>query len=186
MGRFHGWQLNRLRRKLNASDRIKRVKAAEKLLRMGDRSGYAILIEALDHEDTCGFAALVFADLGVRGIMPKICKMLQATKRAIVAEGLVYPLGKFRGPDAVTALVSLLARNSSEFEKFETAGPTLPPFRTFDSTGEYVRAQAARVLGEIGDQSAIGALEQALKDPDYLVRDAAALALKRRRVVSGD
>lgn len=183
MEKIHEWQMNRLRRKLNAPGRFTRVEAAEKLFRKGDRSGYNILIEALEYDGICCTAAGVFADFGVRDAIPKIVEKLLNTAYGIDATLLMRAMQQFGGQEAVEALTSLLTRNSDEFEKFENGVVGVAILPKSDFSGDSIRFDAAEYLGESGDLSAVEPLKRVVEDMSnsLSVRGAAARALERLR-----
>ena len=106
---------------------------------------------------------------------------------------LVSSMMQRRGPDSVPRLLAVLRADLPDFAKV-TALQTLGRIGAYDALSEIIgflqsrsvglRAQAVNSLADLGHPEAHGAVEQALHDPAWMVRTAAAKAAGRIGILS--
>jgi HEAT repeat protein len=177
--------------KLEASGEEERREAALKLAAIATPEVLPALTEALDDssERVRAIAATGLAAVGDPSSIPiLIARLAEEKKSPFVRKTIVYSLGRFKNPQATTALT--LALKDKEIEVRSAAAVALanygdqaaiaPLILALEDKSEFVRAHAARALGVNGRAaaSATSRLARLLSsDPDNEVRRQSAIAL---------
>jgi len=100
-------------------------------------------------------AVTILADLGSEAAIPTLSKVLLNDPDPLVRHEAAFTMGQIGLVSAVPHLIEAVSKDKDPI----------------------VRHESAAALGSIGSQTAKGALEDALKDPDELVRNSAAASL---------
>jgi HEAT repeat protein len=130
-------------------------------------------------------AESVVGELRVVAAVPRLLEMLKDPNEYIRSRG-AWALGRIGDPRAVSSLIGLL--NDPSFDAPIRAVEALGSLKAreatshlttvlFSGSSKRLRYEAALALGEIGDPSAIPALENAISDPERAIRSAAEYAL---------
>lgn len=128
-------------------------------------------------------ATHVLGKLGDPRAVPALAGLLE-DPASEVAEKAAFGLGRLGGPDAASALVGALGSGGSVLRATVVTALTslgeqvvAPVVARLSSPSALTRADAAEVVGAIGDESAVPALAPLVADPEEDVRITALMAL---------
>ncbi len=176
-----------------------RYYAAHVLGQIGDRRSVPALIEVLRDESIGYQAAIVLGQLGDRRAIPALKELLKNTKNSQRKTEWMYAgyaLAKIGDPAGLPVLVDFLT--SASWVDRRRAARAMGGIRNSRAVGALVKSLAdgnpnvrvavAEALGEIGDESAIPALQKLFADMTTTttgrpraVRDVAAAAIRKIR-----
>lgn len=156
---------------------------------LGDDRAVPLLLKALnnlDHE-WLGREAAARA-LGHIGSSQAVSGLIRASWLPETRHAAIEALARIKDPRAIPALLSALGtseepetRQAAAAALIDIGKPAVPELiEKLESrySGDHARAQAAGILGEIGDPRALGPLRKALDDPNGGVRSSAEKALE--------
>ncbi|MBU0532613.1 HEAT repeat domain-containing protein, partial [Candidatus Micrarchaeota archaeon] len=171
-------RINNLIRTLGSSNSENRAEAANTLMAIEHEGLLPALIEALNDENELvqGAVTIILGILKDSSTTPALCKALENTDSLTIKRDILWTLGEIRDISSVPALVeAFTSTNPKVSEAASNAlvkiGREVVPLvaKELKSRDWSVQVCAAEVLERIGDESAIPALLEAVRDKNEMV-----------------